>query len=159
MLIHLFNHFFDITGTFLACFFNSCIASCSILILFFHMETPEQPTSFEQNRQTIANFFIIFVLVIATMTNSHWIINYPCCMLAINSSMWLPQIIHNQKKNSYGAPSLIYAIVQSLFTLYMPYALSEWMPHFQPAIKVAGVWMIIQVIILKIQRRRPRFLV
>ena len=44
MLIHLFNHFFDITGTFLACFFNSCIASCSILILFFHMESPELPT-------------------------------------------------------------------------------------------------------------------
>ena len=64
--------------------------------------------------------------------------------------MWLPQIIHNHRKNCYGAPSLTYALVQSIFTLYLPFALSEWMIGISPAVRMAGVWMLVQLIILKI---------
>ena len=87
------------------------------------------------------------------------------CVFFMLGSIWIPQIIKNAINGYRNTPTIIYAICQSIHSVFIPIYNKGFQsnflalkPHYQFVLFLI-LWIGIQLIFLKIQQTRPRFLI
>jgi len=111
--------------------------------------------------QSLKLYFFAFIFVVFLQK----VYFTPLYLFLFFCSIWLPQIWKNTMEGSRNSPSVRFALVITLHTVYVPmyFMLVEdnmlfLKPH--PLFFWGCVlWMLIQLVVLKIQHTKPRFLI
>lgn len=122
-------------------------------------ESNNQQTQWAGNQQ-IKIYLVAFFSVIVIQDiylNDFWV-------LATLGSVWIPQIVRNAVKGFRNTPEIYFAICMSAHAVAVPMYIKATSSNFlflQPHYSFSAflfLWVCFQIIVLKVQQTRPRFM-